>query len=60
MYFYMIRRLGTSRYYCGGGNWYSQQTGIIWWHDSGLKQAHKIFERLHDCEIVEFRYEEKT
>jgi len=62
VYYYMIRKLGTKRYYAGGGHWYSQQVGIIWWHDDGLKLAYKIFERLRElnnqCEVVKFKYEE--
>lgn len=57
-HFYMIRKIGTDRYYCGGGNWCSQRVGLIWWDD----HVHKIFERICEhcaCELVKFEYEEK-
>jgi len=57
----MIRKIGTKRYYAGGGHWYSRSVGMIWWNDDGLKRAYKIFERLrtnNQCEIVKFEYKE--
>lgn len=58
MYIYMIRKLDTERYYCGGSHWCSRSAGIIWWDDSIVR---KIFERLCEhwvCELVKFKIEE--
>lgn len=56
-WFYMIRKIGTNRYYCGDGNWYGQSVGIMWWDEP----AYTIYARLralYPCELVKFKCEE--
>ena len=59
MYFYMIRKIGTNRYYTGGGHWYSQSIGLIWWNDDTLPvKSLKRLQKHWACELVKFKYEE--
>ena len=63
MHFYMIRKIGTDTYYHSFLDYWSYlEQGLTWWHDQGLKDAYKTFERLRklgiQCAIVKFKVEE--